>query len=114
MTNNSDFEITKLSWKKGESPFVAGTDVAEGDFNTSLNISVMGFVSREKPQFIFPTQIEELVLESALRNNDTKVKVLRSSLFFYAGQETYLKNIREFFTEKAIVVLEKDGYIKIY
>lgn len=124
MTEHPDFEIFKLSWKKGEQSYIAGTDPAnpdEGIFVTGIgNIDVStadaikGFMAREKPQFRFPDMTEELVLKSVSRSNDTKVEVLRGSLFFYAGQETTLGNIREFFSEKAITYMEEDKYIKIH
>lgn len=70
------------------------------------------FVSREKPAPIdwknFKVPFCLLQLADA-----TEVTVLRSSLFFYAGEKTTLGNLRRFFAPEGIFLLEKDGYIKM-
>jgi hypothetical protein len=67
------------------------------------------FVSREKPNPIdwstFNPEIEW--------SDSAEVLILRASLFFYEGQKITLGKLREFYTPKAIKLLEKDGYAKI-
>ena len=71
--------------------------------------SRMDFVSREKP-----SQIDWAKFNPEIEWSDSaEYVVLRASLFFHAGQKITLGKIREFYTPKAIKLLEKDGYIKI-
>jgi hypothetical protein len=67
------------------------------------------FVSREKP---FPIDWPNFNPEIEW-SDSAEVLILRASLFFHAGQKITLGKLREFFTPKAIKLLEKDGYIKI-
>ena len=46
-------------------------------------------------------------------SNETKVVVLRTSLWLYKEQKTTLGEVRKFFSADGIAFLEKDGYIKI-
>jgi hypothetical protein len=41
------------------------------------------------------------------------VTILRSSLFFYAGQKTTLEEFNKFFTIKAILIMVHDKFIEI-
>jgi hypothetical protein len=71
--------------------------------------SRMDFVAREKPGAIdwanFNLEIEW--------SDSAEVLILRASLFFHAEQTVTLGKLREFYTPKAIKLLEKDGYIKL-
>ena len=71
-----------------------------------------GFVSREKPGQIHWPGFNEEINANTFRSNDTKVTALRSGLWLYAEQRTTLGELRKFFSETGIALLEKDGYIK--
>lgn len=67
------------------------------------------FVSREKPNPIDWTNFDPEIRWS----DSVEVTILRASLFFYSEQKITLGKLREFFTDKAIKLLEKDGYVKL-
>lgn len=75
-----------------------------------LDGSPKDFVSREKP-----VPIDWSNFDPEIKWSDSlEVTVLRASLFFYSEQKITLGKLREFFTEKAIKLLEKDGFIKLH
>ena len=87
----------------------------DGSHKEDLFLSI-GFVSREKP---YPINWEDFDTEIDW-NDDVEVELLRGCMFFHAqqiedkdGKRITLGKLREFFTSKAIKLLEKDGYIKL-
>lgn len=73
----------------------------------------MGFFARENPgRMDWPKFDKELIVEPVL-SDETEVIITRGCLFFCAAQKITLGKLREFFTAKAIKLLEKDDYIKI-
>jgi hypothetical protein len=74
-----------------------------------LGDNEMRFVSREKPNPIDWSNFDPEIKWS----DETEVIVLRASLFFHSEQKITLGKLREFFTPKAIKLLEKDGYVKL-
>jgi hypothetical protein len=73
----------------------------------------MDFMSREKPGQINWPDFNIKYHENQVWPEETPVVVLRASLFFHSEQKITLGKLREFFTPKAIELLEMDGYIKI-
>lgn len=71
------------------------------------------FVSREKPLPFDLPKFEKGIEELSLLSDDTKVLILRSMSFCYVSQKTDLGHLRKIFTEKAILTLEEDKFIKI-
>lgn len=79
----------------------------------------LDFVSREKPYPIDWFNLDPMSYNNGW-HNESKVEFIRGCLFFAVGQELdkdgkkiNLAKLRDFFTDKAIILLEKDGYIKI-
>lgn len=74
---------------------------------------VLGFFAREKPPIFTPEEIDEFNTKlQALE--ETPVQILRPILFFHSEQKGItLGKLKEFFSDKAIKLFEKDGYIKI-
>ncbi len=72
----------------------------------------IGFHAREKPDSIVWEQFRVPVIVSMAGDN-VEITVLRPVLFFYAQQKITMGKLKEFFTDKAIALLSKDGYIKI-
>jgi hypothetical protein len=71
----------------------------------------IGFMSREKPH---PIDWDKLDINPECDwNDEVEVTILRASLFFHSEQKITLGKLREFFTPKAIKLLEKDGYVKL-
>lgn len=81
-------------------------------------MDTLNFFSREKPN---PVDWFELdAINSEKWDDNVSVKFIRGCMFFGPGQETdkdgnkiNLRKLREFFTDKAIKLLEKDGFIII-
>lgn len=74
-----------------------------------LGDNEMSFVSREKPNPIDWSNFDPEIKWS----DETEVIILRHVLFFHSEQKITLGKLREFFTDKAIKLFEKDGYIKL-
>lgn len=73
--------------------------------------TTLGFFAREKPH---PIDWEKLDINPECDwNDEVEVTILRASLFFHSEQKITLGKLREFFTPKAIKLLEKDGYVKL-
>jgi hypothetical protein len=78
----------------------------------------MNFVSREKPG---PIDWLNFNIDPEKEwSDEVEVEFIRGCMFFCAEQKTdkdgkkiTLGKLREFFTAKAIKLLEKDGYIKL-
>ena len=71
---------------------------------------VQDFMSREKPQAIDWTNFDVEIRWS----DETNVIILRSILFFHSEQKGItLGKLREFFSDKSVKLLEKDGFIKL-
>lgn len=99
-----------------EYPVINESDTSQFYIDNSpknFDVNVHGFMAREKPGAIHWPSFNEEILGNIIKGNDRKVIILRSSLWFYAEQKTTLGNVREYFSEKGIALLEKDGYIKI-
>lgn len=77
--------------------------------------NVLEFFDRDhKSEIIFEDKLSTEILNSSLRGKRLKIVILRHIWFFHAEQQgVRLDKLREFYTEKSIVLLERDGYIKI-
>jgi hypothetical protein len=74
---------------------------------------VHGFMSREKPEPINWDMFVEEMNSTAHIEDSVEVVILRAVLFFHSEQKITIGKLREFFTEKAITLFKKDGYIEI-
>ena len=75
--------------------------------------TTLGFFAREKPPIFTQEEIEEFnkKLETL---DETPVEILRHVMFFHTEQKGItLGKLKEFFSDKAIKLFDKDGYIKI-
>lgn len=73
-----------------------------------------GFFDRHQVQRLQLDEFEIGIFLLAEKKDEQVVDILRPTWFFHEEQkDVNLGKIREFFTPKAIVKLEKDGYIKI-
>lgn len=79
-----------------------------------LEGKTLGFFAREKPDFYPWDTRNKDADKSTVRLDSLFIKILRPLYFFHSEQAGItLGKLREFFTEKAIILFEKDGYIKI-
>lgn len=74
----------------------------------------MGFFDRHQVQRLHVDEFEMAIFFLSQKKDEQMVDILRPTWFFHEEQKDItLGKIREFFTPKAIVKLEKDGYLKI-
>ena len=75
---------------------------------------ILLFIAHDNGRYKLPVDFGDSGrIGSLSRSNEFKVTVLRNLAFFYAEQKITLGELREVFTEKAIITCENDGYIKI-
>lgn len=72
------------------------------------------FFARENLGKIYWPEVFDKKKKISLYDDKTKVTVLRQSLWFYTGHETTISELKKFFTDHAIVMLEESVYIKIH
>lgn len=93
------------------------TESIEGLFVDHFNGegSTLGFMAREKPDYTnFEDNLNRSLYDLMIKRDKNKVEILRPLWFFHEGQKGItLGKLREYYTEKAIALFEKDEYIKV-